>query len=97
MFAWRKKFMYGVLGSTPSNLSTRLPASSRRTGPSLSIKAAGLIGSLTKDAAMDAEGAIRLAEILALAKILGAVGVLCGAKTDLSCRVSVKPNSAILG
>lgn len=89
--------MYGVLGSMPSRLSTRLPVSSRRTGPSLSVKAAGLTGSLTKDAATDAEDEVGVAETLALAKTLGTADVLCGEKTNLSHRVSLKPNSAILG
>ena len=82
MFAWRKKFMYGVLASTPSSLSTRLPVSSRKTRPNLSVKAAGLRGCLTEDAATDAEGEIGVAETLALAKTVGTADVLCVAKTD---------------
>ena len=89
--------MYGVLGSTPSSLSTRLPALSRSTGPSLSVRAAGLEGSLTKDATTGVEGETGVVEALALAKTWWTAEVLCGAKTDLSCRLSLNPSSAILG
>ena len=46
---------------------------------------------------MDAEDGIGLGGTLARVTTLGTAGVLCGEKTDTSRRVSVKPNSAILG
>ena len=46
---------------------------------------------------MDAEDGPGLGGTLARATTLGRAGVLCGEKTDSSCRVSVKPNLAILG
>ena len=46
---------------------------------------------------MDAEDGIGLGGTLARATTVGTAGVLCGEKTETSCRVSVNPNSAILG
>ena len=81
--------MYGVLGSTASNLSTRLPVPLRRTGPSLSVKEAGLTSSWTEGFVTDAEDRLGLGGTLARTTTLGTAGTLCGEKPDVSWRVSV--------